>query len=134
MVLAASFSFKIGRGSQYLVTLLEAVLTWSGYWNKNYRFCQFQEFLSRFLTFKWVSWSSQCVLDYFQSKKLWFFNNFWNDFSDFFFLPICSFRTSSSSLKSPIPYGSSIIVFYKKSVKISFFRCRPPKMEFSFLN
>ena len=28
---AASFSFKIGSGRQYLATLLAAVLTWSGY-------------------------------------------------------------------------------------------------------
>ena len=32
MAAAASFSFKIGCGSQYLVTLLAVVLTWSGYW------------------------------------------------------------------------------------------------------
>ena len=29
---AASFSFKIGSGGKDLTTLLEAVLTWSGYW------------------------------------------------------------------------------------------------------
>ena len=33
MASAASFSFKIVCGSQYLVILLAAVLTWSGYWD-----------------------------------------------------------------------------------------------------
>ena len=30
---AASFSYKIGGGGKDLVTLLAAVLTWSGYWS-----------------------------------------------------------------------------------------------------
>ena len=32
MAAAASFSYKIGDGGKDLATLLEAVLTWSGYW------------------------------------------------------------------------------------------------------
>ena len=30
---AATFSYKIGGGGKDLVTLLAAVLTWSGYWS-----------------------------------------------------------------------------------------------------
>ena len=35
---AASFSYKIGDGGKDLATLLEAVLTWSGYWIGVFRF------------------------------------------------------------------------------------------------
>ena len=81
--------------------------------NKNYWFCWFQGLSSRFLTFKGVSWSSQCDLDHFQSKN----SDFLTDFSDFFFCRlsnrffclfvflICSFGTSSPPWNSRFPTG-----------------------------